>query len=90
MVGVGELFDEFGMAKAGEIKKDTLGVSPTRTNNKWVEAKSFEPLAKMIAEASQQVAVVEATAVQPSSSSVVPVSQPSEQKKVSATCQRRS
>ena len=67
-----------GMAKAGEIKKDTLVVSPTRTNNKWVEAKSFEPLAKMIAEASQQVAVVEATAVQPSSSSVVPVSQPSD------------
>ena len=60
------------MAKAGEIKNNTLVVSPSRTKNKWVEAKSFAPLAKMIAEASQQVAVVEATVVQPSSPSTMP------------------
>ena len=64
------------LAKSGEIKKNTLVISPTRTKNRWIEAKDFPALAKMIEDAllqarkeksdSKQVAIVEATVVEPS------------------------
>ena len=63
------------LAKGGQIKKNTLVASPTRTKGQWVEARKFPPLAKMIEEAAKpnEVAVVEAVPVEsPTSNEVVP------------------